>query len=122
MSIRDGSNNSHISGNQHHTGAIPRVVAPKLGNTVHPRPVNAAPTETGNITRPIIHKPKPKKFKRQGKSLKKCMLCLGRSHKTEDCRSRKFCNVCQNRSHDSANCYKNGGNNSVARGGSSGSH
>ena len=90
MSLRDGSNYGHISGNQHHTGAIPKVVAPKLGNTVHPRAVNAAPTDTGNMPRPTINKPKPKKFKKPGKSLKKCMLCLGRSHKTEECRSKKF--------------------------------
>ena len=121
MSLRDGSNYGHISGNQHHTGAIPKVVAPKLGNSVHPRAVNAAPTDTGNMPRPTINKPKPKKFKKQGKSFKKCMLCLGRSHKTEECRSKKFCNVCQNRSHNSANCYQNGGNNIVAKGGSSSS-
>ena len=98
MSVRDGSHNVEAGGQ--HTGAISKHGA---GQTHRP-----APNDPGNNhSRPTIHKPKLNKYKKEGKSLKKCTKCLGRSHKTEDCRSVKYCNTCKNRSHDSENCFKN---------------
>ena len=105
-SVRDGSGNAGMR----HTGAIPKHPPPsQTARATEPvAAASAAPNEPSNKrSRPTIQKPKLPKYKKNGKGFKKCTKCLGRSHKTEDCKSNKYCNTCKNYSHDTDRCWKN---------------